>query len=99
MPSYGDATTKNSVKAKKIISNALAQQAAQQAAPKQSASLNKHGTKKTMAARDFRIVADEETGDLCISVDRYQFSKSIILNMDEMPDRYKAFFAKYILCK
>jgi hypothetical protein len=55
--------------------------------------------RKTTASRDFRIVADESTGDLCISVDRYQFQESMILRLDELPERYQTFFAKYVLCK
>ena len=49
--------------------------------------------------RDFQVQVDEETGAVCITSTGYKFDKSIILSLDEMPERYQAYFAKYILCK
>ena len=48
---------------------------------------------------DFRIVVDEDNGAITIMGMGYRFSKSITLTMDELPDRYQAFFATYLLCK
>lgn len=48
---------------------------------------------------DFRVFVDEESGSICVTATGYKFDKSIILTLDELPERYQAYFAKYVLCK
>ncbi len=48
---------------------------------------------------DFRVFVDEATGAITVTSSGYRFDKSITLTMDELPERYAAYFTKYLLCK
>ncbi len=48
---------------------------------------------------DFTVYVDEENGAITFTVNRYRFSKALTFTIDEMPERYQVFFAKYLLYK
>lgn len=60
----------------------------------------KKNINKVMSQSDeFKLVLDDESGNIAIIGTKYGFTKSIVLSIDEMPDRYQAFFTKYLLSK
>lgn len=58
-----------------------------------------HKNRKHSFTNNFKLSMDEETGDIVVIGASYRFNKTIILSMEELPDRYKSFFTQYILTK
>jgi hypothetical protein len=61
------------------------------------------GDKSDLIRNDFSVEIDHESGNICITAyfggwGRRQ-STSVIFSLEEMPERYQTFFAKYLLCK
>ena len=47
----------------------------------------------------FKIIVDEDTGAITIFGEHYNFNTAITMTLDELPDRYKAYFANFKLCE
>ena len=48
-------------------------------------------------SNNLKILIDEDSGDMAIHSYRYGNDKTIIIPLDEMPDKYQAFFAGFVL--
>ena len=55
--------------------------------------------RKTSSAPGLIIKIDEDSGAFAITGIGYKFNKTIILSLDEMPARYQAYFANFVLNK
>lgn len=61
------------------------------------AQLRPHPATPRPKANNIKVLVDESSGAIAIHYFKYGGEKTLILSLDEMPERYQAFFAGIVL--
>jgi len=56
-----------------------------------------NSSKARLKSNNLKILIDEDSGDIAIHNFRYGNEKTLIIPLDEMPERYQSFFAGFVL--